>query len=280
MGERDRARRSIWTRVLRAGRHRAAHDAAAAPGRRRAPRRGAEPLRIGIARDKAFGFYYPDDLAALEAAGAELVPIDTLRDAQLPRARRPVHRRRLPRAVHGRAGGQRRRCAPQLRRAIEDGLPIYAECGGLMYLARTLNWNGRSAQMVGAIPGDVVMHERPVGPRLRAAARRRPTSRGRARPASRCCAWATSSTTPASRTSTRRCASPTACSAATASTAGTTACACTTCWPRTPTCATPAATTGRAASWPSCARCSARGAAPLRQARGRSQPEERAWSTR
>ena len=51
----------------------------------------------------------------------------------------------------------------QLHRAIADGLPVFAECGGLMYLARTLNWNGRSAQMVGAIPGDAVMHERPVG---------------------------------------------------------------------------------------------------------------------
>ena len=40
---------------------------------------------------------------------------------------------------------------------------MYAECGGLMYLARSIRWNGRVAQMVGAIPGDVVMHERPVG---------------------------------------------------------------------------------------------------------------------
>ena len=51
----------------------------------------------------------------------------------------------------------------ELRTAIEAGLPTYAECGGLMYLARSIRWGGRTAQMVGAIPGDVVMHERPVG---------------------------------------------------------------------------------------------------------------------
>jgi len=50
-----------------------------------------------------------------------------------------------------------------IRNAIEAGLPTYAECGGLMYLARSITWQGRTARMVGAIPGDAVMHERPVG---------------------------------------------------------------------------------------------------------------------
>ena len=54
-----------------------------------------------------------------------------------------------------------------LRRAlygtIEAGMPVYAECGGLMYLARGIEWNGRKAEMVGVIPADIVMHARPVG---------------------------------------------------------------------------------------------------------------------
>ncbi|MCG3188630.1 MAG: Cobyrinate a,c-diamide synthase [Burkholderiaceae bacterium] len=123
-------------------------------------RRGC--VRIGIARDRAFGFYYPDDLAALEAAGAELVPIDTLRDARLP-------------AIDGLfiGGGFPETCMAELeanaalraaiQAAVAAGLPTYAECGGLMYLARSLHWRGRSARMVGAIPGDAVMHERPRG---------------------------------------------------------------------------------------------------------------------
>ena len=50
-----------------------------------------------------------------------------------------------------------------IRCAIEAGLPVYAECGGLMYLARTLRYKDTVHQMVGALPVDVVMHERPVG---------------------------------------------------------------------------------------------------------------------
>ena len=42
--------------------------------------------------------------------------------------------------------------------AIEAGMPVYAECGGLMYLARSIEWNGHSAAMVGVIPADIVMH--------------------------------------------------------------------------------------------------------------------------
>ena len=125
-----------------------------------APRGAA--LRIGIARDRAFGFYYPDDLAALQGSGAELVTIDTLHDSHLP-------------ALDGLfiGGGFPETCIDALqangalrsalRTAIEAGLPTYAECGGLMYLSRSITWQGRTAQMVGAIPGDTVMHTRPVG---------------------------------------------------------------------------------------------------------------------
>ena len=55
------------------------------------------------------------------------------------------------------------RCASGSAAAIDAGLPVYAECGGLMYLARSLTHEGRTWRMVGAIDGDVVMHERPVG---------------------------------------------------------------------------------------------------------------------
>lgn len=130
------------------------------PDRPRPPPR--DRLRIGVARDKAFGFYYPDDLAALEAEGATLVPVDTLHDSQLPPLDGLFIGGGFPELFMAELEANVS-LRTQLHRAIADGLPVFAECGGLMYLARTLNWNGRSAQMVGAIPGDAVMHERPVG---------------------------------------------------------------------------------------------------------------------
>ncbi len=121
-----------------------------------------EKVRIAIARDRSFGFYYADDLDALEAAGAELVPFDTLRDAHLP-------------DVDGLyiGGGFPETCATELeanvtlrgeiKRAIDQGMPAYAECGGLMYLSRGITYEDRTFEMVGAIPGDVQMHAKPIG---------------------------------------------------------------------------------------------------------------------
>jgi cobyrinic acid a,c-diamide synthase len=122
----------------------------------------AADVRIGVAQDRAFGFYYADDLDALRAAGASLVRIDTLHDTHLPTIDGLFIGGGFPElfAAELEANTALR---GRIRAAIEAGLPVYAECGGLMYLARTLTYQGRTAKMVGAIPGDVVMHERPVG---------------------------------------------------------------------------------------------------------------------
>ncbi len=121
-----------------------------------------ERVRIGIARDRAFGFYYPDDLLELQAAGAELVPLDTLNDTHLPSLDGLFLGGGFPEAsLEPLQANVAFRSA--LREAIEGGLPTYAECAGLMYLSRSIEWNGRRADMVGVIPADSVMHERPVG---------------------------------------------------------------------------------------------------------------------
>jgi len=131
---------------------------------------GAEPetaasgptVRIGIARDKAFGFYYAEDLAALRAAGAELLPVDTLHDARLPALDGLFIGGGFP-EVYMTELQANASLRADIAAAIDAGLPTYAECGGLMYLARSLHWQGRSCRMVGAIPGEVTVHAKPVG---------------------------------------------------------------------------------------------------------------------
>jgi cobyrinic acid a,c-diamide synthase len=119
-------------------------------------------VRIAIARDSAFGFYYPGDLEAFLCAGAELIPLDTLRQRELPDVDGLFIGGGFP-ETHMVALESNRGLRASIARAIDAGLPVYAECGGLMYLARSLTWNGRECHMAGAIPADVVMHERPMG---------------------------------------------------------------------------------------------------------------------
>ena len=119
-------------------------------------------LRIGIARDRAFGFYYADDLDAFRDAGAELVTVDTLRDGCLPDVDGLFIGGGFP-EVLGEELAANRAFRESLRDRIGAGLPVYAECGGLMYLARSLSWRGHTWEMVGALPADVVMHAKPVG---------------------------------------------------------------------------------------------------------------------
>ncbi len=122
-----------------------------------------KPLRIAIARDQAFGFYYADDLEALEAAGARLIPFNTLTDRAFPEVDGLYIGGGFPEAFAG-ALAANEALRSHLRRVLAAGLPAYAECGGLMYLARSLRTlDGKEYPMVGSIPGTVVMHERPVG---------------------------------------------------------------------------------------------------------------------
>ena len=120
------------------------------------------PLRIAIARDAAFGFYYNDDLDALVAAGATLQPFDALNDARLPDCDALFIGGGFPESFID-ALSANDSLRSEIRSAIEGGLPTYAECGGLMYLANSIEWQGKRMPMVGAIAGDIVMHPKPVG---------------------------------------------------------------------------------------------------------------------
>jgi len=119
-------------------------------------------VTIAIPRDRAFGFYYPDDLEAFASAGADLVFFDALTDTALPKADGLFIGGGFP-ETQAAALAANNRLRADIKARIENGLPTYAECGGLMYLSKTLHWHGESHPMVGVIPGDAVMHARPKG---------------------------------------------------------------------------------------------------------------------
>ena len=119
-------------------------------------------IKIAIARDAAFGFYYPGDLDALHRAGAELVPVDTLNDSHLPDVDGLFIGGGFP-ETHAERLSANTELRRNIRTALENGMPAYAECAGLMYLSRSLTWQGQRSEMVGYIPADTIMHERPVG---------------------------------------------------------------------------------------------------------------------
>lgn len=112
---------------------------------------------IGVARDEAFQFYYPENLARLEAAGAALVAWSPLHDRAVPPVDGLYFGGGYP-ELHARALADNRDVLKAVAERAAAGLPIYAECGGLMYLARTLeDMQGVPHRMVGVLPGEVVM---------------------------------------------------------------------------------------------------------------------------
>ena len=119
-------------------------------------------IRIGIAQDAAFGFYYQDDLEALTAAGAKLITFDALHDRQLPAVDGLFIGGGFP-EVHMQALSENIALKDDIHTAVEGGMPCYAECGGLLYLSKSLSWHGKTYDMVGVIPGNGVMHDRPIG---------------------------------------------------------------------------------------------------------------------
>jgi len=119
-------------------------------------------IRIGIAQDAAFNFYYPGDLDALKNAGAKLIPINTLNDTQLPDIDGLFIGGGFPETQMVTLE-KNTALRKDIYNKIEAGLPTYAECGGLMYLARSISWRDKKSNMVGIIPGDIVMHKKPQG---------------------------------------------------------------------------------------------------------------------
>ncbi|UCH84629.1 MAG: hydrogenobyrinic acid a,c-diamide synthase (glutamine-hydrolyzing) [Candidatus Latescibacterota bacterium] len=118
--------------------------------------------KVGYFKDTVFTFYYPENLEALEKHGARLIPISSLSDQKLPDIDALYIGGGFP-ETHAEQLARNRSMMASVKKAAADGLPIYAECGGLIYLARSLHWNENVYPMVGVFPVDLEMHRRPAG---------------------------------------------------------------------------------------------------------------------
>ena len=118
-------------------------------------------IKIAIARDTAFSFYYQDNLDILESLGAELVPWSPLKDSHLPEDIRGLYFGGGFPEVFGEQLSHNSSARDAVRSAIQSGLPVYAECGGLMYLAEQIvDFEGKSWPMVGVLPTTAEMGKR------------------------------------------------------------------------------------------------------------------------
>ncbi|HMM20311.1 MAG TPA: cobyrinate a,c-diamide synthase [Selenomonadales bacterium] len=117
-------------------------------------------VSVGVAQDEAFSFYYPESLAVLEENGARIVPFSPLRDKALPEVDGLIFGGGFPEMFLS-ALESNEEMKQAIRGAAGNGMPVYAECGGLMYLTRKIAaFDGREFAMVGLIPAVCRMESR------------------------------------------------------------------------------------------------------------------------
>jgi cobyrinic acid a,c-diamide synthase len=117
---------------------------------------------IGVVKDSAFQFYYPENLEALTRQGARVMEISAVRETRLPEVDALYIGGGFP-ETHARALAENAGFRQSLREAAKRGLPIYAECGGLMYLGESLSLGEKNYPMAGVLPIGFGMEKRPQG---------------------------------------------------------------------------------------------------------------------
>jgi cobyrinic acid a,c-diamide synthase len=118
--------------------------------------------RIGILKDSAFQFYYPENIDALAAGGAEIIFISPLKDRGLPELDALYIGGGFP-ETHAQRLADNTKFSARLKALVEEGFPIYAECGGLMYLGENLVLEDKSYPMAGIFPLTFNFYRRPQG---------------------------------------------------------------------------------------------------------------------
>ena len=127
-----------------------------------------DKVHVGYFKDNSFAFYYPENLELLAEAGAELIPLSSSNQVDSVLIQNPES---LDAVYIG--GGfpeinltdlaANKKMSTALKNLIEEGLPVYAECGGLMYLAKKVIWKEKEYQLAGILPVEIKMHSKPQG---------------------------------------------------------------------------------------------------------------------
>lgn len=117
-------------------------------------------IKIGVAHDEAFSFYYPESLDVLEELGAEIVFFSPLHDQKIPDVQGLIFGGGFP-EMFAKELSENQSMQKSIYGLAEKGLPIYAECGGLMYLTKSLkDFSENVFNMVGLIPATCQMHDK------------------------------------------------------------------------------------------------------------------------
>ena len=118
-------------------------------------------VKIAVAKDAAFNFYYQDNLDILKELGAELIYWSPLNDLYIPQDIQGLYFGGGFPEVFAQQLAENTEILQQLRQIIQNGIPTYAECGGLMYLCqRLIDLNRQTRSMVGIIPSTVSMQSK------------------------------------------------------------------------------------------------------------------------
>jgi cobyrinic acid a,c-diamide synthase len=118
--------------------------------------------RIGILKDSAFQFYYPENIEALAEAGGQVLFLSPLGEGLLPEIDALYIGGGFP-ETHAQELAENKEFSGRIRELVDDGLPVYAECGGLMYLGEELVLEGKSFPMAGVLPLSFGLFKRPQG---------------------------------------------------------------------------------------------------------------------
>jgi cobyrinic acid a,c-diamide synthase len=122
----------------------------------------AEGVRIGYFRSPAFTFYYPENLEIIDRCGAVRVPIDPIEDEALPDLDALYIGGGFP-ETHAASLSANESFRASVAKAAQSGLPVWAECGGLIFLCRSLFWKDKSYPMAGVFPTDIRLEPKPAG---------------------------------------------------------------------------------------------------------------------